>query len=200
MRESSARSSSNGSAGSAGLYIHVPFCRVRCPFCSFAVTTDLRGMEGWLEALEREITLRRSSFDLPFDTMYLGGGTPSLLPASLVERVLRLARSCFRISADAEVTLEANPGNLDPEGFRRLLDAGVNRLSLGVQSFDESDLKFLGRDHTVSDSLESFGSARRAGFSNISVDLIYGLPGRTIGSLRAGIERLRDLGPDHVSA
>jgi oxygen-independent coproporphyrinogen-3 oxidase len=157
-------------------------------------------MEGWLEALEREIALRRRSFDLPFDTMYLGGGTPSLLPTSLVERVLRLARSSFRISADAEVTLEANPGNLDPEGFRRLLDAGVNRLSLGVQSFDESDLKFLGRDHTVSDSLESFGSARRAGFSNISVDLIYGLPGRTIGSLRAGIERLRDLGPDHVSA
>jgi oxygen-independent coproporphyrinogen-3 oxidase len=195
MRESSPRLSSNG-----GLYVHVPFCRVRCPFCSFAVTVDQRGMQGWLEALEREIALRRTSFDLPFDTVYLGGGTPSLLPPAMVERLLDLLRSNFRISGGAEVTLEANPGTLDFEGFRRLLGAGVNRLSLGIQSFDGRELEFLGRDHSVSDSLESFRNARRAGFANISADLIYGLPGRSLDDLRKGLGRLRELGPEHVSA
>src|SRR5688572_27859094 len=104
MRESSSRSSSSAGV-SAGLYLHVPFCRTRCPFCSFAVTVDLKGMQVWLEALEREVALRRSSFDLPFDTVYLGGGTPSLLPPPMIERVLVLLRSGFRISRESEVTL-----------------------------------------------------------------------------------------------
>src|SRR5262245_53817362 len=157
MRESSSRSSS-----SAGLYLHVPFCRTRCPFCSFAVTVDLKGMQGWLEALEREVALRRASFDLPFDTVYLGGGTPSLLPPPMVERTLALLRSGFRISPDAEVTLEANPGTMDLEGFRRLLAAGINRLSLGVQSLDEADLRFLGRDRTAEEAAASFQRERGA--------------------------------------
>ncbi len=183
-----------------GLYVHVPFCRVRCPFCSFAITTELGAVDAWRRAVEREAALRAAEWREPFETVYLGGGTPSLLGAEGIAALLGFLRASFTVEAGAEVTIEANPGDLAPGDFARLVVAGVNRLSLGVQSFSEEDLKFLGREHSVEDSLASFRAARAEGFGNITIDLIYGLPGRTLDDWRAQIDRAVELGPDHVSA
>jgi oxygen-independent coproporphyrinogen-3 oxidase len=184
----------------AGIYIHVPFCRKRCPFCDFAITTDLANMAAYLDALEREMDLRSESWDLPFDTVYLGGGTPSVLETGMIARILEGVRRRFRVEAGAEVTLEVNPGDLGPGDFRRLRAAGINRISLGIQSFDDAALTFLGRDHTVKDSLDSFRNARAEGFDHISIDLIYARPGSTREEWAAEIERAAELSPEHISA
>jgi oxygen-independent coproporphyrinogen-3 oxidase len=187
-------------APKGGIYIHVPFCRRHCPFCDFAITTDLSGMEGWLSGLEAEMELRAADWDLAFDTLYFGGGTPSLLPVAAVGQLRERVGARFRLEAGAEVTLEANPGTLGPGEFQGLLERGVNRLSLGIQSFDDGDLRFLGRDHSVAESRETFDRARREGFENITVDLIYGLPGRTQDHWAAQIDSAAELGTDHISA
>ncbi len=184
----------------AGLYIHVPFCRKRCPFCDYAISTDLGKMDLYLEALEKEMALRSPAWPDAFDTVYLGGGTPSLLGPGRIGHILEEIRSRFQIATDAEVTLEANPGTLRPGEYQELLDAGVNRLSLGIQSFDDRDLSLLGRDHRAADSLESFRQARKGGFQNLSIDLLYGIPGRPRRRWEAQIERARELGPEHISA
>jgi len=184
----------------AGLYLHVPFCRTRCPFCDFAVTTDRGRVREWLEAVAKEMVLRSESWRIAFDTVYLGGGTPSLLEVEMVEWILAEARSRFRIKSGAEVTLEANPGTMGAGDFARLREAGVNRLSLGVQSFHEEDLVFLGRDHSVKDSLESFRNAREEGFGNVSLDLIYGLPHQSPARWEEVVERAAALRPEHISA
>jgi putative oxygen-independent coproporphyrinogen III oxidase len=186
------------STSPAGLYIHVPFCRKRCPFCDFAITTALSNMEAYLDALEREMDLRAPAWDLPFDTVYLGGGTPSVLAPGMIARILEGVRGRFRIERGAEVTLEVNPRDFQPADFERLLAAGANRISLGIQSFDDAALTFLGRDHTVEDSLDSYRAARAAGFDHISIDLIYARPGATAWA--AEIDRAGELGPEHISA
>jgi oxygen-independent coproporphyrinogen-3 oxidase len=183
-----------------GLYIHVPFCRRRCPFCDYWISTNLVRVEEYLDALEREMALRASGWPLPFDTVYLGGGTPSVLGPEPVRRILASARSHFQVSGGAEVTLEANPGNLGPGEYEKLREAGVNRISLGIQSFQDRDLLFLGRDHSAAESAASFHRARREGFQNISIDLLYGLPGRPRELWAEQIGRARDLGPEHISA
>ena len=188
------------STSPAGLYIHVPFCRKRCPFCDFAITTQLSGMEAYLEALEREMDLRAPAWDVPFDTVYLGGGTPSVLSTVMIARILEGTRRRFRIEPGAEVTLEVNPGDLQPADFAMLRAAGANRISLGFQTFDDAALTFLGRDHTVKDSLDSFRAARAAGFDHISIDLIYARPGATREEWAAEIDRAGELGPEHISA
>lgn len=185
---------------SPGLYIHVPFCRKRCPFCDFAITTDLSRVTKWEDALIREIALRSDDWPAPFDTVYFGGGTPSLLPAERIEKLLASMRQRLRIAEDAEVTLEANPGTLSQEDYARLVDAGVRRLSLGIQSFDDDDLVLLGRDHDVQESRDAFAFARAAGMDNITVDLIYGLPGRDADHWTDQIRQCVALDPDHVSA
>ncbi len=183
-----------------GLYVHVPFCRSRCPFCSFAITTELDAAGAWRRAVEREAVLRAPEWRSAFETVYLGGGTPSLLGAEGIASLLGFLRASFSVEAGAEVTVEANPGDLGPRDFARLVADGVNRFSLGVQSFSEDDLKFLGREHSVEDSLASFAAARAAGVENITIDLIYGLPGRSLDVWCAQIYRAVGLGPDHISA
>jgi len=188
-------------ATAAGLYLHVPFCSVRCPFCNFAITTALDDRDGWLRALEVEMALRAPGWaTVGFDSVYLGGGTPSLLPPKMVERILLGLRAHFDIDPDAEVTLEANPGDFDATAAIRLRRAGVNRLSLGVQSLDDGDLRFLGREHDAVAARDAFGDARAAGFENITIDLIYGLPGRTHDDWKVQIEAATALGPDHITA
>ena len=184
----------------AGLYIHVPFCRRRCPFCDFAITTDIGRTGAWLAALEREMEMRAAAWPIAFDSVYLGGGTPSLLGAERVERVLAMARRSFALVPEAEVTLEANPGTLAQGDCERLLAAGVNRLSLGVQSLDDGALAFLGRDHTAADSLDTFARARREGVENISIDLIWGIPERSKASWEMDLRAAAALVADHVSA
>ena len=184
----------------AGLYLHVPYCRFHCPFCSFAVTTDRGSEQAWLDALDREIVLRAPEWRVPFDSVYVGGGTPSLLGAEKLGRILRAVRERFDLLDGAEVTIEANPGTLVDGEFAALRALGVNRLSLGIQSFDESVLKLLGRDHSVEESLWAFDRARREGFENIVVDLIWGVPGRSLLSWRREMDRLDTLRPEHVSS
>ena len=184
----------------AGLYIHVPFCRKRCPFCDFAITTDLGKAQAWEEAVVMEMDLRAPAWAIPFDTVYFGGGTPSRVRPEVIGRLLEAARARFAVAPDAEVTLEANPDDLGPRDLEQLREDGVDRLSIGIQSFHPEDLVFLGRTHSVEDSVRTFRDARAAGFANISLDLLYGIPGSDRERLVESIRRTAGLGPEHISA
>ena len=187
------------------LYVHFPFCVSVCPYCDFVVYggKEARGPENRIadlvDALETEIGLRAVPGS-NLGSVYFGGGTPSLMSATQVERLLAAADAAFGLGADAEITIEANPGGGergDLAGFRA---AGVNRLSIGAQSFDATELKSLGRRHTPADIADTIRLARQAGFANISLDLLYDVPGQTIDSWRDTLAGTLALEPDHVSA
>ncbi|GFO65927.1 radical SAM family heme chaperone HemW [Geomonas paludis] len=187
----------------AGLYIHFPFCLKKCLYCDFNSTAwSGDELDGYVELLLREMELRRQALPEPVQapTLYLGGGTPSLMAPELVGRLIDQAALRFGLEQDAEVTLEANPGTLTPERLAGYRAAGVNRLSLGIQSFEERLLKTLGRVHTVPQALAAFEQARRAGFDNISIDLMHSLPGQSLDDWRAALAQGIALAPEHVSA
>jgi len=191
------------------LYVHFPFCVSVCPYCDFVVYGGraARGpanrVSQLVDALEVEIGLRGRAMSAPrtpLGSVYFGGGTPSLMSPAQVERLLAAADTAFGMGADAEITIEANPGGGergDLAGFRA---AGVNRLSVGAQSFAADELKGLGRRHAPNDIVDTVRSARRAGLANISLDLLYDVPGQTIDSWRATLAGTLALEPDHVSA
>jgi oxygen-independent coproporphyrinogen-3 oxidase len=180
-----------------GLYVHVPFCVSRCSYCAFTSSTDLSRQDLFLDGLEREVAIRSSTWD-GFDTVYLGGGTPSVLGP---ERLVRLVRSLrpLGIREDACRTLEANPDDCSKELLWAARVIGFDRLSLGVQSFDPKALRFLGRRHDVAAVEMAVHRAREAGFRDISLDLIYGLPGQSQGHWRRQIEAALALEPTHLS-
>ena len=182
-----------------GIYLHIPFCVQKCAYCHFAIDpgrpADAR-RERYLKALTREI---ESSSGGDADTLYFGGGTPSLVPAARIGDLIASLKSRYTVAADAEVTLEANPRDLDERGYQELRAAGVNRLSLGVQSFDDAVLREMFRDHTGDDATAAVRAARAAGFTNLSIDLILGWPGETRERFHTSLSQLIDLGPDHVS-
>ncbi|MFC2036921.1 radical SAM family heme chaperone HemW [Chloroflexota bacterium] len=180
-----------------GLYIHIPFCRAKCTYCDFNSYAGLDPLfEAYTAALVREL---EQAGPARVQTLYLGGGTPTLLPPLLLERILDAARSTLPVDGQAEVSIEANPGTMDVGGLAKLRASGVNRLSLGIQSFDERELQLLGRIHTAAEAIEGFRAARRSGFGNISIDLIYGLPGQSPGTWQTTLERGLSLQPDHLS-
>ena len=185
------------------LYIHIPFCVRKCAYCDFASSADA-GMphEVYVEGVLREMALRRATLDGPneAETLYLGGGTPSLLPPELVARLVAAARDLYGLLPDAEVTLEANPGTVTLESLTGFRAAGVNRLSLGVQSFDDRQLLLLGRVHTAAEAREAVVAARRAGFANLGLDLIHSLPGQTPAAWREELRQALELAPEHLSA
>ncbi len=185
---------------SLGVYLHIPFCVQKCAYCHFAIDpgrpADSR-RDRYLSALNAEI--RASAAGGIADTLYFGGGTPSLVPPAQIGELIATLRSRYTLAADTEVTLEANPRDLDQRGYSNLRAAGVTRLSLGVQSFDDAVLREMFRDHSGDDSTAALRAARAAGFTNISMDLILGWPGETRGRFHASLRRLLDLGPDHVS-
>lgn len=183
---------------SAGLYVHVPFCRSKCAYCDFYSITDHDGVDAWLEALALEMEMYRG-FAPAFDTVYVGGGTPSCLPADRLAELLRQARSAFPVVPEAETTVEVNPGDVDAAFLGRLREAGFNRVSIGVQSFDDSILNVLGRRHNGHESLEAVESARMAGFENLSVDLIYGVPGQSLELWRRTLDTALAFRPEHLS-
>ena len=160
------------------LYVHVPFCKHKCGYCDFNAYAGMdRLMPDYVEALERELVFARERY--PFqqlDTVYLGGGTPSLLPAELAGRLLRFIRTTFNVAPDAEVTLEANPASTDEARIAAWLEGGVNRLSLGVQGFDPRALAVLERRTDAAQATRAFNLARHMGVANISIDLIYAVP------------------------
>ena len=182
-----------------GVYVHVPFCVKKCAYCHFAIDPgrpDDARRARYLDALRREIRGGRGG---RVDTLYFGGGTPSLLPAGEIAALVAELKSVYEVAGDAEVTLEANPRDLDDRGFAAMRAAGVNRLSLGVQSFDDGVLRDMFRDHDASDSDRSVVAARRAGLRNVSLDLILGWPGETRERFTHTVDRLLGLEPEHVS-
>jgi oxygen-independent coproporphyrinogen-3 oxidase len=184
-----------------GLYVHVPFCRAHCAYCDFDTTAGLDHlMPAYAAAVCREIEQAGTEQPrAPGETVYLGGGTPSLLPLAELEAILAAIRDTFPLPAEAEVTLEANPGTVSRSYLAALRDMGFNRLSLGVQSANDEELALLGRIHSWRDAVEAVIAARAAGFANLSLDLIYGLPGQPVERWRRTLEAALDLGPDHLS-
>jgi len=193
-----------------GLYIHVPFCRARCAYCDFNTYAGLEHLLGdYVAALEREIEFHvpsstfhveeHGTWNLELGTLYFGGGTPSLLSLGQIKRILDAIRRAFALAEDAEITLEANPGTVDLAYLQGLRALGVNRLSLGVQSFDDAALRLLGRIHTAAEAVEAYWLARAAGFTNVNLDLIYGLPGQTLAHWQATLSQAVALAPDHLS-
>jgi oxygen-independent coproporphyrinogen-3 oxidase len=184
--------------GRIGLYIHIPFCRAKCTYCDFNSYAGLEGLfDDYTTALAQEIA--QSAPAAGVKTLYIGGGTPTVLPPWHLAQILDTARGVMVLDGDAEISIEANPGTVGAETMRELRAMGVNRLSLGVQSFDDAELGLLGRIHTASEAIEAFHAARKAGYNNINLDLIYGLPGQPLASWQATLERALALQPDHLS-
>jgi len=181
-----------------GLYVHVPFCQTKCPYCDFYSITSPDLISAYLEALEREAPLYRDSF-ASFDTLYLGGGTPSLLDTGQLTALVNNLRRHFDFATDTEFTLEANPDDITADKLRLFLDLGINRLSLGVQSFDEPELRFLKRRHTARQTMEAIELIRAAGFDNLSLDLMYGLPGQSLEGWTGTMEMALSFAPEHLS-
>ena len=184
-----------------GLYVHVPFCKTKCPYCDFNTYQGIEGQMGsYLEAVTRELRLWGDALGHPgVRTVFFGGGTPSYLPDGDIAAILGAASEAFVIDPNAEITIEANPGDLDEAACRGLLGQGVNRLSIGVQSLDNGLLQLLGRRHSADGAIEAFQTARGAGFDNVNLDLMYGLPNQTLGQWEDTIRRLAGLSPEHIS-
>lgn len=161
----------------AGIYLHIPFCKQACAYCNFHFTTSLRYKDELVQALIKEIALQKDYLQgEPVATVYFGGGTPSLLHLNDIEAIMQQLQSSFSILPDAEVTLEANPDDLSREKLTGLKDVGINRLSIGIQSFIEDDLRWMNRAHNASQAHQCIEDSTQAGFHNLSIDLIYGTP------------------------
>ena len=184
------------------LYIHIPFCVRKCNYCGFYSTEyTSQGAEHYLSALRIEAAGYQYVFSQRvFDSVYIGGGTPTVLSAGQLENLIAIAREHFQISDNAEWTIEANPNTVSNRQLALLEAEGINRLSLGLQSFSDDLLKFLGRLHTAQEAADAFMLARNAGFRNIGVDLIYGVPGQTATKWIETLDRVLALKPEHVSA
>ncbi len=180
-----------------GIYVHIPFCIKKCAYCDFVSYENRLGeAEAYVDALLLEMEAYRG---VGADTVYIGGGTPTALPPHLLVRLLDGVRDCFSLADDREITVEANPGTCSAEGFARLAAAGVNRISLGAQSFLSEELTALGRIHTAAQTKEAVVDARRAGIVNISLDLMFSLPGQTLAHLAYSLEQAAALEPSHIS-
>ena len=183
------------------LYVHVPFCLSKCPYCDFNTYQGIESQFGdFLTAVIREIEAWSVVLGQPaVNTIFLGGGTPSYLPDGDVARILDAVARGYRVRADAEITAECNPNDLSPEKCAELRAAGVNRVSIGVQSMDNGLLAMLGRRHDADEAAEALGRCRRAGFDNVSLDLMYGLPRQSLGQWRDTVARVVALAPEHLS-
>ena len=183
-----------------GLYIHIPFCVKKCAYCDFYSVCDLALREDYVKALIAQIANSRTAGrNHVVDSIYIGGGTPSLLTGEQMLRILTAVRSAFKVSEDAEITMEANPGTLDTEKISAYHEAGINRLSIGLQSADDDELNRLSRIHTRSQFESSFILARLEGFENISVDIMYALPGQSEKLLSETLDYVIAMDPDHIS-
>ncbi len=185
-----------------GLYIHIPFCRSKCQYCDFY---SLSGSEARMDEYQKAL-LAHLAESAPHakactvDTVYFGGGTPSYYGDKRLAELLKLVKKLFRLDKNAEITLEANPDSVDFKMLKHLRRVGFNRISLGVQSADDAQLADLGRPHTFAQARQAVEWARKAKFDNISLDLIYGLPGQTLNGWRSTVEQVLALNPDHISA
>ncbi len=186
----------------AGIYIHIPFCKRVCSYCDFYKSTVLSYSSDYLNALEKELEIRKSYLgEEPVETVYIGGGTPSLLTAVQLAEIFEHINRIFTLAADCEITLEANPDDLEPEYIRSVkYYTPVNRLSIGIQSFHDDHLKFMNRRHNASQALSCIRNAQSQGFHNLSIDLIYGIPGMNTDQWKRNLELAFSLEIQHLSA
>ena len=185
----------------AGIYIHVPFCKRKCGYCNFYSTTRLELKDIYLQALKKELNDRRHYLNgEAVQTIYFGGGTPSLLESEEIQSVISTIRQLHTVTPDAEITVEANPDDLSPTYISQLAQTAANRLSIGIQSFDDAMLALMNRRHTAQQAIDAVRNCQQAGFSNISVDLIYGLPRMTAGDWRRQLDNVARLNVQHLSA
>ena len=187
---------------SLGVYVHIPFCVQKCAYCDFLSAPATREkQQAYMKALKKEITCESSSYaDYEIKTIFFGGGTPSILKAEDIGEILDCIRKHYRIDKDAEITLEMNPGTATREKLTALKKAGINRLSIGLQSADNTELQMLGRIHTYEDFLKTYHDARETGFHNINVDLMSALPGQSMEIWIQTLEKVLALAPEHLSA
>lgn len=185
----------------AGIYLHIPFCRSWCTYCDFYSITENNDIEPFVQAIIKEAILQAGYLEgETVETIYFGGGTPSLMTADQVRRIIAALRGNFKFSEDPEITMEINPDDISEGSFSALVATGVNRISLGVQSWDDKRLKFLGRRHNAGQSELALRLAFKEGFVNVSVDLIYGIPGMTAAELRLDLEKTFTFPVTHISA
>lgn len=187
-------------APSLALYLHIPFCRTRCTYCAFNTYTGQdRLIEPYMRALAHEIRMAGGADRRAAHTIYFGGGTPSLVPADLLSMILATCDDTFALADATEITVEANPATVDLDALRALRHAGINRLSIGMQSAHASELALFARGHSVDDVRDTVHLARRAGFDNLSLDLIYGNPGQTVEMWQASLNAALAMEPEHLS-
>jgi oxygen-independent coproporphyrinogen-3 oxidase len=182
----------------AGLYIHIPFCKSKCGYCSFYSIKSINLIPAFLSALNREMEFYKNIFT-SFDTIYIGGGTPSLLTSRQLAEIILAINKFYKIENTAEITIEVNPGDVSIEYFQSLRSLGINRLNIGIQSFDDDILKFLGRRHSAKDSVAAIDSARGAGFTNFGIDLIYGVHHQDINLWKRTLQKSFLFMPEHIS-
>jgi oxygen-independent coproporphyrinogen-3 oxidase len=185
-----------------GLYIHIPFCLSKCHYCDFYSITSISAVPDFLDALFKEMKMYRTRFN-PFDTVYIGGGTPSLLSPEQLESILISVKENFILISNPEITpeitIETNPADLNRSFLESMRKIGINRINIGVQSFDEKVLDFLGRRHSVRQAISAVEGSRKAGFHNIGLDLIYGVPAQDIGSWLDTLKQALVFSPEHIS-
>ena len=182
----------------AGLYVHVPFCKTKCPYCDFYSVTDTTLAESWLCAIREEMSLYRNNLGT-FDTLYIGGGTPTVLNDTSLISLFEELHNQFSFAPDTEITVEANPDDITARKLKLLKSLGVNRLSIGIQSFDDEELRFLKRRHTASGAVKALDRICSSGFSNVGIDLMYGLPGQTLESWVSTLQKALTFHPTHLS-
>lgn len=182
------------------LYFHIPYCERKCLYCDFYSIESHASLDKFLEALREEIILDSATRQrYPVSTIFFGGGTPSLLEPQALEAILATVRQHWDVEAQAEITVETNPGTVNRDKLTAYRSLGVNRLSVGIQSFDEEELKFLSRIHDAGQAVHCVDDARAAGFDNINIDLIYSLPGQSVAQWFKSLEKGLSLSPDHLS-
>lgn len=184
----------------AGIYLHIPFCKQACYYCDFHFSTSLKYKNELLEAMHQELDLRKGYLAEAINSIYLGGGTPSILSAEEIQRFIDHIASIYEVSADAEITLEANPDDLEARHVEQLRKTQVNRFSIGIQSFYEEDLRWMNRAHSAEQADSSIKRVQDAGFENITIDLIYGYPLLSDAKWMNNIEKVKSLGVPHISA
>jgi oxygen-independent coproporphyrinogen-3 oxidase len=181
-----------------GLYIHIPFCLSKCHYCDFYSQTSISAIPDFLDVLFKEMEMYRNRF-LSFETVYIGGGTPSLLSPQELESILLRVRENFNLTITPEITIETNPADLSRSFLESMRKIGINRINIGIQSFDEKELDFLGRRHSVKQAISAIGASREVEFDNIGLDLIYGVPKQEVASWLETLKQALAFSPEHIS-
>ena len=185
----------------SGIYIHIPFCKTKCYYCDFHTSASYKYKDDYIEAIIKEIDLQKDFIsDKNVETIYFGGGTPSTVETDDIKKIIDKIYNCFSVSKNPEITLEANPDDLTEKYLEQLINIGINRLSIGIQSFSDEYLKLMNRRHNAKTAIEAVKNAQKIGFDNISLDLIYGLPKSNLDFLKQEADNILKLNPQHISA